>query len=47
MLMLMFNVRLLRVRRAGDIERLLHGLSAASAAGECGQRHVVSVYVLA
>ena len=32
-----------RARRAGDIDRLLHGRRSAAAAGKCGQCHVVSV----
>jgi len=34
---------LLWARRAGDIDRLLHGRCSAAAAGEYGQCHVVSV----
>ena len=34
---------LLLARRAGDIDRLLHGWRSAAAAGECGQCHVISV----
>ena len=34
---------LLWARRAGDIDRLLHGRCSAAAAGEYGQYHVVSV----
>ena len=34
---------LLWARRAGDVDRLLHGRRSAAAAGECGQCRVVGV----